>query len=124
MQEFDIETGLKCRLAPSGEREVIQSRLIQHHLQQAAKSPYYKKLFAEKRIDINEIRSVSDLSELPLTSRKELDEQRQNLWAVSQEQVVDLSLTSGTTGTPDSIIRWRAAILSPNKRMVSAPGPI
>ncbi|MCK5912924.1 MAG: phenylacetate--CoA ligase family protein, partial [Desulfuromusa sp.] len=78
--------------------------LLQHHLrylQQA--SPYYRELFQQCGFSAVEFRSLEDLVALPLTSKADLAECNQRFLAVSEEQIVDICQTSGTTGEPVTI---------------------
>lgn len=64
-------------------------------------SPFYRKKFAEAGVDIGEIKSLEDISKLPLTTKEELrDAYPLGLQAVPDEQIVRIHSSSGTTGSP------------------------
>ncbi|MEI6900264.1 MAG: AMP-binding protein [Bacteroidota bacterium] len=63
-------------------------------------SPYYSQLFTENRIDISKIISIGDLSEIPLTTKKELQLRNHDFLCVKPEKVIDYITTSGTQGDP------------------------
>ena len=66
----------------------------------AAHSHYYSRCFAENRTDISKIRSIRDLSEFPLTTKKELQLQNSDFLCVGREKIIDYITTSGTQGDP------------------------
>ncbi|MCK5854363.1 MAG: AMP-binding protein, partial [Sulfurovaceae bacterium] len=81
--------------------------LLQHHLtylQQA--SPYYRELFSQRGFVAADFCSLSDLTELPLTSKTDLGEHNREFLAITEEQIVDICQTSGTTGDPVTI--WQS----------------
>ncbi len=78
------------------QKEKLQEQLayIQQH------SPYYSRLFKTHSIDISEIKTLEDLSKLPVTTKKELQEYNQDFFCVGREKIVDYVTTSGTSGDP------------------------
>ena len=63
--------------------------------------PHYKKLFDEKRININSIQSLKDIERLPFTTKNDLrDNYPFKLFAVPMKEVVRIHASSGTTGKP------------------------
>lgn len=63
-------------------------------------SPYYKKLFKQQSILIEEIRSFDDLQKLPVTSKEDLQQYNSEFIAVPAEDIIDFVTTSGTLGNP------------------------
>ncbi|WMW23116.1 phenylacetate--CoA ligase [Methanolobus mangrovi] len=64
-------------------------------------SPFYQKKFAEAGVDINEVKTLEDISKLPLTTKEELrDAYPLGLQAVPDEDIVRIHSSSGTTGSP------------------------
>jgi phenylacetate-CoA ligase len=62
---------------------------------------FYKNLYDDKGIDISNIKSLKDLSTLPLTSKDDLRESYPyEAFAVPLRDIVRIHSTSGTTGTP------------------------
>ncbi len=82
----------------------LQLDRLKSSIAQAAKSPFYSKVFAEKGITAESITSLEDLQNLPFTTKDDL---RGNypfgLNAVPQSEVVRLHSSSGTTGNPTVI---------------------
>lgn len=78
-----------------------QNLLLRHHVRYLAeRSPFYQRWFKVAGIDPAMIRTVADLSCLPLTSKEDLAACNEDFLCVSQVDIVDLCLTSGTTGRP------------------------
>jgi phenylacetate-CoA ligase len=64
-------------------------------------SPFYQKKFTEAGVDIDGIRTLEDISLLPLTTKEELrDAYPLGLQAVPDEEIVRIHSSSGTTGSP------------------------
>jgi phenylacetate-CoA ligase len=64
-------------------------------------SPFYQKKFREANVDIGKINSLKDLELLPFTHKEELrDAYPLGLKAVSENEVVRIHSSSGTTGKP------------------------
>jgi phenylacetate-CoA ligase len=80
-----------------------QVGLLRTHLQYCEQSsPYYKKLF--KKIGIVPGRvDLQNLQDIPFTDKGSLERHNDDLLAVPPERVVDIVLSSGTTGDPTRI---------------------
>lgn len=63
-------------------------------------SPFYRKLFCEKGIDIAEIRSLSDMAKLPTTNKEDLQKYNDDFLCVPKDAIVEYTSTSGTLGNP------------------------
>ncbi|MFC0345626.1 phenylacetate--CoA ligase family protein [Epilithonimonas hispanica] len=63
-------------------------------------SPFYQKLFKENLIDINDIKTLEDLQNIPTTSKNDLQQHNHNFFCVPLDKIVDYSTTSGTLGDP------------------------
>lgn len=63
-------------------------------------SPYYRQLFRKKDIDISAIKSIDNLSQLPVTTKVELQQNNDDFFCVPQREIIDYASTSGTTGSP------------------------
>ena len=67
----------------------------------AESSPFYQKKFKEANVDIEKIGSIADLNLLPFTNKEELrDAYPLGLKAVSENEVIRIHSSSGTTGKP------------------------
>ena len=63
-------------------------------------SPYYQRLFEKCHININNIRQIEDLVNIPFTDKKDLQIFNEDFLCVPKEKVIDYITTSGTLGEP------------------------
>jgi len=85
-------------------RDHRQLTLLRDHLGWMQKnSPWYRELFRKLGIEATDVRSVNDLSHLPLTGKDDLAAHNRQFLAVDLEDVVDICQTSGTTGAPVTV---------------------
>ena len=103
MTDYSLQKALQLRESNRDETGPYHLELLRQHLCQAAKAPYYKKLFKDNNIRPEEISSLDDLRTIPFTNRQELDKHGDLFQAVPDDKIVDLALTSGTTGPPVKI---------------------
>jgi phenylacetate-CoA ligase len=66
-------------------------------------SPFYRQLFNKHQVNINDIKSVADLSLLPVTTKDDLQRQNDDFLCVPEVDVVEYMSTSGTLGSPVTI---------------------
>lgn len=86
----------------------IQEKRLKNVVARAAKSPFYKKLFADAGIDPHNPPSLSDISKIPFTTKDDLrQEYPLGLLAVPREKIVRMHCSSGTTGNPVAICHTR-----------------
>lgn len=85
----------------------IQDRLLASHIAYAAaRSPFYRALFARHGIDPRQIRRAGDLKLLPCTEKADLTAHNMDFLASPPEDIVDVCLTSATThDTPTSLLQ-------------------
>lgn len=63
--------------------------------------PFYKKRMDEKGVAPEDIKSIEDISKLPFMTKKDLREvYPHGLLAVKKEDIVEIHMSSGTTGKP------------------------
>lgn len=63
-------------------------------------SPFYKNLFQKWSIDIQNIRTISDLKQIPLTEKSDLQLYNEAFLCIDRSQIIDYITTSGTLGDP------------------------
>ncbi|MDR5590326.1 phenylacetate--CoA ligase family protein [Christiangramia sp. SM2212] len=81
--------------------KAAQWELLKKQLEySAANSLYYQRLFEEKSIYINDIKSFEDLHQIPITSKEDLQGSNEDFIAVPEEDIIDYVTTSGTLGSP------------------------
>ncbi|MFA7403128.1 MAG: AMP-binding protein [Pelobacteraceae bacterium] len=84
-------------------RSLQESRLSSHLEYVAAHSPFYRSLFRERGIDITGI-TLDSLAALPLTDKTILGEQNDSFLAAPMSKIVDIVLSSGTTGKSTKVM--------------------
>ena len=65
-----------------------------------AKSPFYQQMFAKEHIDIQKIKTLEDLHNIPFTTKEDLQLHNSDFLCVDRSQVVDYMSTSGTLSEP------------------------
>jgi len=76
-----------------------EDRLREHIAYCRGHSPYYKRLLSGLRIDFRNI-DIKRLSELPLTGKRDIEAHNDDFIAVPRRKIIDIALSSGTTGKP------------------------
>jgi phenylacetate-CoA ligase len=96
--EFDRNNKLEFS-APEEIRKVQEGLLKRHVLYCAGHSPFYRKLFREQGIDAGTL-TMERLRTFPLTDKAALSHSNDDFLAAPMSRIVDIVLSSGTTGTP------------------------
>lgn len=82
----------------------VQEDLLKAHLRYlGASSPYYRKLFRDQTTDVTR-KNLDSLRDLPLTEKTTFSKFNSEFLAVPLSEIVDIVLTSGTTGKPTPIM--------------------
>jgi phenylacetate-CoA ligase len=98
MIEFDRNR--KLEFAKSADIRKVQEALLRRHVHNAAQlSPYYRTLFKERGVDPAAV-TLQNFSTLPFTDKAALGQHNDDFLAVPRAQIVDIVLSSGTTGKP------------------------
>lgn len=96
---FDSIRGAEISRAPLPEISARQEALLRGHIGYlASNSPFYRSMFEDIGIRPEEILCTADLIRLPFTCKSDLESRHEEFLAVGQEEIVDICLTSGTTG--------------------------
>jgi phenylacetate-CoA ligase len=66
-------------------------------------SPYYKRLFHQHHIKIDNIKSLHDISFIPTTSKTDMQEHNWDFLCVQDKDIKEYTATSGTMGKPVTI---------------------
>jgi phenylacetate-CoA ligase len=83
--------------------KAAQNLLLKAHLNYCRKnSPFYRKLFKEKNVDLKKI-NLDNLAAIPLTGKADIEKYNDALLAVPAEKIEDIVLSSGTCGQPTKI---------------------
>lgn len=65
-----------------------------------ANSKFYQNLFKKEHIDIQKIRTVEDLTYIPVTTKEDLQLHNEDFFCVKRENIADYITTSGTLSDP------------------------
>jgi phenylacetate-CoA ligase len=102
MMEFDGHR--KLEFSAAGEIRAAQEGLLRKHLQYlSVHSPYYRSLFKASGIDATAV-TLDSLHTLPLTDKAALGQHNEQFLAVPRSAIVDIVLSSGTTGRPTTMM--------------------
>lgn len=103
--EKGIETIEKDQL------EKLQLERLRKTVERASRSSYYGKIFKEKRFFAEDIRTLSDLVKIPLTTKDDLREQwPYGFLAASKDELVRMHSSSGMTGRATVIFHTQSDI--------------
>jgi phenylacetate-CoA ligase len=102
MMEFDRTR--KLEFLSRDEISKVQEGLLHKHLRHLkTASPFYRTLFHARNVDIDRV-GLDTLRTLPLTDKTMLSEHNDEFLAVPKSQIVDIVLSSGTTGMPTAMM--------------------
>lgn len=90
--------------SPEEIKKFQEQRLIEALAYLQAHSAFYQKMFKEHHIDITKIRTIEDLQQIPVTTKKDLQLYNESFVCVSKEDVIDYVTTSGTLGDPVTFV--------------------
>lgn len=97
---FDPE----IEVMPRADLEKLQTKRLKESIDQAVKSPFYGKLYADKGLSSNDINSIDDIRKFPFTTKSDLrDNYPFGLISTSMTSLIRLHSSSGTTGNPTVI---------------------
>lgn len=63
-------------------------------------SNFYRRLFKDNSININTIKTLDDLTRIPVTTKNDLQKHNNDFLCVEKDKVIDYITTSGTLGEP------------------------
>ena len=96
-----MEKHPEIQFLPREEIKLYQEKRLTETLEYlAAKSPFYQRQFRDNDIDINKIRTLEDLRQIPVTTKSDLQVHGSEFCCVKPEEIIDYSTTSGTLGDP------------------------
>jgi phenylacetate-CoA ligase len=89
---------------PAAEIIAVQEKKLLETLSYLGKqSPFYRSLFAKHGVDLRNVRSLEDLTRLPVTQKEDLQQYNNDFLCVSRNKVIEYTSTSGTLGSPVTI---------------------
>ncbi len=99
---FDLEIYRDIDFLEKNKIQEVQNLLLKKHIKYCKEnSPFYNKLL--KDIVIDDV-DLTNLKNLPFTEKSDIENNNDELLAVSSNKVVDIVLSSGTTGKPTRIM--------------------
>ena len=93
IHEIDIKTKTQIK---SLQEEKLKDALL--YLKENSK--FYQNLFLNNNIDIQKIKSLKDLEQIPVTTKEDLSLNNEDFICVPKAKIVDYITTSGTLGDP------------------------
>ena len=85
----------------ASEIKIFQEQKLQELLSYLTEnSTYYQRVFKQHHIAISEIKSLEDLTKLPVTTKEDLHKYNDDFICVPTSKIIDYVTTSGTTGNP------------------------
>ena len=89
----------EIELASKEEIAAYQAKALRELLNYVKKnSPFYKTHFEKHNISPEDIRQLSDLSQIPTVSKVDLQKHNTEFYCVDKHAIIDFSSTSGTEG--------------------------
>lgn len=88
---------------PDDIRKIQENRLREHLVYCSKHSPYYQKSLKDTGINCKHI-TIDQLYKLPFTEKSDIERYNEDFCAVSLEKVIDIVLSSGTTGVPTKVV--------------------
>jgi phenylacetate-CoA ligase len=102
VMEFDRDR--KLEFSKPAEIRKVQEGLLKKHVHYcSAHSPFYRKLFREQGIDAEAV-TLDGLRDIPLTDKTSLSLSNEDFLAAPMSRIVDIVLSSGTTGKPTKMM--------------------
>ena len=81
-----------------------ESRLPELLIYLADNSRFYSEKFRENKINIHQIKTLEDLSKIPVTSKEDLQKRTKDFICVDPGKIIDYNTTSGTLGEPVTFV--------------------
>ncbi|MBN2301011.1 MAG: AMP-binding protein [Lentisphaerae bacterium] len=95
---------LNIEFASTADSKTVQEELLRKHVAYCMEhSPYYQRIFTGLNVRPEQL-TLENLVELPLTGKAELGAHNDEFLSVPASRVVDIVLSSGTTGSPTRIM--------------------
>jgi len=83
------------------EIKTTQEQLLQETLSYVNQnSAYYKRLFERENINVDAIKTIEDLQQIPVTTKDDLQKNNDDFLCVPRHKIIDYCTTSGTLGDP------------------------
>ena len=93
LKEIDRKSSSEIKAFQDKELQKMLSYLQKH-------SKFYQGVFSRIEVDINKIKTLEDLQQIPVTTKEDLFLNNDDFICVSKENIADFITTSGTLGDP------------------------
>ena len=124
ISNFPHENFSKIQFAEHDKIIEIQNSLFLKHLKYVAEnSTYYTRKFQEIGLNYHDIKSIHDIENLPFTNKSDLNLFNNDFLAVSPDEIIDICLTSSSTGkSPTKMLQTKSDLyrLSYNEEVAFA----
>ncbi len=87
-----------------------ESRLAEELLYLQNHSRFYQHLFQAYHIDIQQIKTIEDLQQIPVTTKTDLQLHNEDFICVSRDKIFDYVTPSGTLGDPFTFVLTSEAL--------------
>lgn len=77
-----------------------EARLVEELAYLNEHSKFYSRMFKEHNVNVQNIRTLEELSQLPVTTKKDLQSYNDEFICVDKSKIIDYVTTSGTLGDP------------------------
>ncbi|MBI4177284.1 MAG: phenylacetate--CoA ligase family protein [Candidatus Aenigmarchaeota archaeon] len=107
---YYLKRVMKNQWAKKGDLEKLRNKMLRGLLMHAERNvPFYHDLWKKNDVDISKIKTVGDISKLPVITRKDVLENYKSMMAANYQRTHDVSkltlrATSGTSGNPLEMI--------------------
>ena len=92
----------KAECMEQDERKELQLDLLQKQVKRVYENvPFYRKKFDDAGFHPDDLKTLDDISKIPFTTKDDLRQAYPfGLFAVPEDEIIEVHSTSGTTGTP------------------------
>jgi len=112
ISDFTAKIHSSLQYAGQSESDRVQTDLFLKHLTYTSEnSPFYKDVIRKNKIDITQIKTHTDIVQLPFTEKSDMNGENSFL-AVPEHKIVDICLTSATSGSTPTMISQTESDLS------------
>ncbi len=66
-------------------------------------SPFYRQLFSSNAIVVEQVETLEDLRQIPVTTKEDLQQRNDDFLCVSKNKIIEYTSTSGTLGSPVTV---------------------
>ena len=81
-----------------------ETLLIKNLIYLKDKSKFYSELFLKNKIDITKIKTIEDLTIIPVTTKDDIQKQNDDFICIEKNKIIDYITTSGTLGDPITFV--------------------